>query len=132
MARPTRLARWKEAAQRLKREIQALYWAYQDPRTPWYARLLAVLIVAYALSPIDLIPDPIPVLGYLDDLLLLPLGIWLVLRWIPPEVMADAHRSVREEGGIGVGLGLVGAFFVVLFWSVSAYAVWTILNDRPR
>ena len=81
----------KDRARALKREVTALGLAVQDPRTPWYARVLAVAVIAYALSPIDLIPDFIPVLGYLDDLLLVPAGIALVIRLIPAEVMAEAR-----------------------------------------
>lgn len=89
------LNRWKHWARTLKREVYALYLAYRDPRVPWYARLLAGVVVAYAFSPIDLIPDFIPVLGYLDDLLLVPLGIALVIRLIPPHVLAEC----RAEAG---------------------------------
>jgi uncharacterized membrane protein YkvA (DUF1232 family) len=81
----------KIKAGQLKREIFALHLAARDPRTPWYAKALIVCVVAYALSPIDLIPDPIPILGYVDDLLLLPLGIWLALRLIPREVLQNCR-----------------------------------------
>jgi len=84
-----RLTIW---AQAIKRDVHALYLAGRDPRVPWYAKALAVVVAAYALSPIDLIPDFIPVLGYLDDLILLPLGILLVVRLIPPEILAE-HRA---------------------------------------
>lgn len=77
----------------LKRETHALYFAYRDPRTPWYARIIVACVVAYAFSPIDLIPDFVPILGYLDDLILLPLGIALALRLIP----ADILRASRER-----------------------------------
>ena len=87
--------RWRQHARRLKTETLALYLACREPRTPWYARVVAALVVAYAFSPIDLIPDFVPVLGYLDDLLLLPLGIALVLAMIPPEVMADCRVRAR-------------------------------------
>jgi uncharacterized membrane protein YkvA (DUF1232 family) len=87
------IERLKAQAAALKREIFALYFAARDPRTPWYAKLVVVCVVAYALSPIDLIPDPIPVLGYLDDLLLLPLGIYLALRMIPQEVLAECRAK---------------------------------------
>jgi uncharacterized membrane protein YkvA (DUF1232 family) len=89
------LQRWKERASELKQEVHALALACKDPRVPWYAKLLAVCIVAYALSPIDLIPDFIPVLGYLDDLILVPLGIYFVLKMIPAEVMADCREKAR-------------------------------------
>jgi uncharacterized membrane protein YkvA (DUF1232 family) len=69
--------------------VYAIYLAYKDPRVPWYAKLLATCVVAYALSPVDLIPDFIPILGYLDDLILVPLGIYLVIKMIPDEVMAE-------------------------------------------
>jgi len=83
-------------ARRLKNEITTLYLAARDPRTPWYAKAIIACVVAYALSPIDLIPDFIPVLGYLDDLLLLPLGIYLALKLIPAEVLIDARRRAGE------------------------------------
>ena len=83
--------------QRLKREVYALYLAVRDPGTPWYAKLLGVAVVGYALSPIDLIPDFIPVLGLLDDLILVPAGIALVLRMVPAEVMARCRERARAE-----------------------------------
>jgi uncharacterized membrane protein YkvA (DUF1232 family) len=86
----------RDWARALKRETLSLYYATRDPRTSWYAKLLAGLIVAYALSPIDLIPDFIPVLGYLDEVILLPLGIWLVLRLIPDAVLSDARRRAEH------------------------------------
>ncbi len=96
MPRNSLLQQLKAHAQRLEHEVYALYWAYRDPRIPWYARSLAVLVVAYALSPIDLIPDFIPLLGYLDDLILVPLGIALALKLIPAEVMADARARATH------------------------------------
>ncbi len=91
-------SRLREWARLLKSEMLALYLAYRDPRTPWYAKLLAGLVVAYAMSPIDLIPDPIPVVGYLDDLILLPVGILIARRLIPSEVMEDCRsRAVHES-----------------------------------
>ena len=91
-----RLARLKLLAHRLKRDTYALYLAARDPRTPWYAKLLVAAVVAYALSPLDLIPDFVPVLGYLDDLIIVPLGIALVLRLVPTEVLADCRERARE------------------------------------
>ena len=79
------LDRMRKRARRLKEEIYALYLAYRDPRVPWYARLFAAGVVAYAFSPIDLIPDFIPVLGFPDDLILVPLGVVLALRMIPTQ-----------------------------------------------
>jgi uncharacterized membrane protein YkvA (DUF1232 family) len=90
------LPRWRTAAHRLKLEVHALYLAYRDPRTPLYARIFAACVVAYAFSPIDLIPDFIPVLGYLDDLTLIPLGVYLALKMIPAPVMADSRPQAQE------------------------------------
>ena len=83
---------WKRWAQTIKRDAHALYLASRDPRVPWCAKAVAVAVAAYAASPIDLIPDFIPVLGYLDDLIIVPLGIALVIKLIPPEIMAE-HRT---------------------------------------
>jgi uncharacterized membrane protein YkvA (DUF1232 family) len=84
---------WKQWARTIKRDAHALYLASRDPRVPWYAKVLALAVAAYAASPIDLIPDFIPVIGYLDDLIIVPLGIALVIKLIPPEVMAE-HRAL--------------------------------------
>ena len=83
--------RFKRWAGRLKAEVYALYLAYKDPRVPWYARIFAACVVGYAFSPIDLIPDPVPVLGYLDDLILIPLGVALAIRMIPEDVLAECR-----------------------------------------
>ena len=91
------LDKWQKWASELEREVRALLLACRDPRTPWYAKWLAVGVVAYALSPIDLIPDFIPVLGYLDDLVLIPLGVALVRRLIPAAVLEECRRRVDEE-----------------------------------
>jgi uncharacterized membrane protein YkvA (DUF1232 family) len=84
---------WKNRARPIKHDVHALYLASRDPRVPWYAKAMALVVAGYALSPIDLIPDFIPVLGYLDDLILVPLGILLVIRLIPPGIMAE-HRDL--------------------------------------
>jgi len=85
-------ARLREWAREVRRDVHALHLAARDPRTPWYAKAFALLIAAYALSPIDLIPDFIPVLGYLDEVVLLPLAILLAVRLVPAEVMVE-HRA---------------------------------------
>src|ERR671925_1814767 len=91
--------RWQDAARRLKREVYALYCAMRDPRVPWYAKLLAAVLVGYAFSPIDLIPDFIPVLGYLDELVIIPLGVMAVRAMIPEGVLAECReRAQRLEG----------------------------------
>jgi uncharacterized membrane protein YkvA (DUF1232 family) len=86
---------WRQRAKDLKRDVLALYFAVRDPRVPWYAKAVAGCIVAYAFSPIDLIPDPIPVLGYLDDLVLIPLGVLVVRHMIPGDVMAECRLKAR-------------------------------------
>lgn len=98
----------------LKRETMALYFAARDPRTPLVAKLLAAVVVAYALSPIDLIPDFIPVIGLLDDLVLLPIGIALLLRLIPPEAMADARA--RAEAALALPKNTAAAVVIILLW----------------
>jgi uncharacterized membrane protein YkvA (DUF1232 family) len=112
--------RWNAAARRLKREVRALYLAYRDPRTPWHGRVFAALVIAYALSPIDLIPDPIPVLGYLDDLVLVPLGVWLALRLIPRAVMAECRARAQEEQDAGLPVSKAGAAVIVVVWIAVA------------
>jgi uncharacterized membrane protein YkvA (DUF1232 family) len=86
---------WRERARQLKTEVQALRLAYRDPRVPWYAKWILACVVGYALSPIDLIPDFIPVLGYVDDLILVPLGILLAMRMIPKEVLQECREKAR-------------------------------------
>ena len=115
-----RLAQWAHA---LKRESLALYYAARDARTPWYAKLLAGAIVASALSPIDLIPDFIPVLGLLDDLLLLPGAIWLALRLVPEPVLADARR--RADTTLERPTSRTAAFVIVVVWVACAVALGT-------
>ena len=112
----------KQAARKLKRETAALYYACRDPRVPWYAKTVALVVVAYALSPIDLIPDFIPILGYLDDLVLVPLGISLALRLIPPVVMEECmHRAAGHEDATRATFRFMGALMVAL-WVVGL--VW--------
>lgn len=101
----------------LKRETMALYFAARDPRTPLAAKVLAAVVVAYALSPIDLIPDFIPVIGLLDDLVLLPLGIALVLRLIPPEVMAEGRA--KAAAALALPKNTTAAVVIVLLWLVA-------------
>lgn len=114
----------RQWAKTVKRDILALYGASRDPRLPWPVKALAILVAGYALSPIDLIPDFIPVLGYLDDILLLPLGIYVVIRLIPPEIMAE-HRE-RAAAAAGRPMSRTAAAVIVLIWIVLAMvAAWT-------
>jgi uncharacterized membrane protein YkvA (DUF1232 family) len=119
----TLLAAWKQWASRLKLEIYALYLAYQDPRVPWYARLFAAGVAAYAFSPIDLIPDPIPILGYLDDLILVPLGIVLALKMIPPAVMVECREKAQAALNQGKPTNWVAAGVIVAIWLLLAVGV---------
>ena len=123
---PAMLSRLRSQAHRLKTETHALYLAALDPRTPWYAKGLVFLVVAYALSPIDLIPDFIPVVGYLDDLLIVPAGIALALTMIPHEVMAEA-RAKAANTPPGTRAGLVGAAIVVVLWILAIILVAAII-----
>lgn len=113
-------------ANRLKTEVYALYLAYKDPRVPWYARALAAVVVGYAFSPIDLIPDFIPVLGYLDDIILIPLGIALAIRMIPPGVLSDCRERARTLEDKPVNK-TAAAVVVVLIWLLLAGAAITLI-----
>ena len=115
------LGEWKRWAGRLKSETHALYLAYRDPRVPWYAKLFAALVVGYAFSPIDLIPDPIPVLGYLDDLILVPLGVALAVRMIPEDVLSESRQKAREMVERGERpVGRAAAAVIVVLWLALA------------
>jgi uncharacterized membrane protein YkvA (DUF1232 family) len=114
------LERWKQRARQLKTELYALYLAYKDPRVPWYARLFAACVVGYAFSPIDLIPDPIPVLGYLDDLILVPLGVALALRMIPPLVLAECRIYAQEIIERGKPTNWIAAGVIAAIWLLLA------------
>jgi uncharacterized membrane protein YkvA (DUF1232 family) len=111
---------WKLRARQLERESYALYFACRDTRAPWYAKALAVGIVAYAFSPIDLIPDFIPVLGYLDELVLIPLGVMAVRSMMPPEVMAECReRASRLQDK---PRNWIAAAVIVAIWVAAAIA----------
>jgi uncharacterized membrane protein YkvA (DUF1232 family) len=114
---------WKRWASELKIQVYALYLAYKDPRVPLPARILAACVVGYALSPIDLIPDPIPVLGYLDDLIIVPLGIAIVLKMIPANVMAECREKSRQVVEQGKPVNKVAAVIIIAIWLVLALLV---------
>jgi uncharacterized membrane protein YkvA (DUF1232 family) len=122
------LARLKQWAARLKRDTAALWFACRDPRTPWPVKGLTFLIVAYALSPVDLIPDFIPVIGYLDELILLPMALWLVLRLLPARVLADARLRADEwiAGGHRIPRSVTGLAIVVVLWLLLLWLLWSI------
>src|SRR5512135_499922 len=116
------LTKLKQRARHLRAETFALYLAARDPRTPWYARLLVAGIVAYAFSPIDLIPDFVPVLGYLDDLILIPLGIALLLKVIPSEVIAECREKAAVAMAGGKPKNWIAAGIIVAIWVLLAAA----------
>jgi len=127
------IAALKDRTVALKREAYALYIAARDPRVPWYAKVFMGLVLAHTFSPIDLIPDFIPVLGYLDDLIVIPLGIALALKMIPAEVMIDARRQAEEPLRQGKPISRAGAIIVIAIWLVVITAVvWSIARAVMR
>jgi uncharacterized membrane protein YkvA (DUF1232 family) len=115
------LSRIKSWARNLNRDGYAIYLASRDPRVPWFAKILAIAVAGYALSPIDLIPDFIPVVGYLDDLIILPLGIWLVISLIPDEVMVEYRAKANETGQRPTSRTAMVA--IILLWIAGAVAL---------
>ena len=110
------IADLKRRARELKTEVLALYLAARHPGTPWYAKLFLAAIVAYALSPIDLIPDFIPVLGMVDEIILLPFAIALAIKMIPAGVMAECRARAQQERPDATRAGRIGAALIVLLW----------------
>jgi len=113
---------WKEKAKQLKTEIYALYLACRDPRVPWYAKALMGLIIGYAISPIDLIPDFIPVLGQIDDLIIVPAGISIVIKMIPKDVMEECRQRAKAEP-INTKTKWIIALIIILIWVLAIYLV---------
>jgi uncharacterized membrane protein YkvA (DUF1232 family) len=127
------IQRIKGWARALKRESLAMWFVARDPRTPWLARGLCIFVVAYALSPIDLIPDFIPVLGFVDDALLLPALIWLAIRMIPPQLL-EASRVKADEwiaSGQDKPRSRVGAVVIVVLWIAAAVGCWVWWRGWP-
>ena len=120
---------WKGRARALKTELYALYLAYKDPRVPWHARVFAACVVGYAFSPIDLIPDFVPILGYLDDLVLVPLGIAVALKMIPAPVMAECRERAQAAMAGGRPVNQVAAAVIIGAWVLlAALTVWLLLR----
>ncbi len=117
----------KARARELRRETYVLYLAIRDPRTPWYAKAVAGAVVAYALSPIDLIPDFIPVIGYLDDLIVVPLGIALAVKLIPAPVMADCRTQALATDRLPVSR--TGAAVIIALWLAAAVLAFLVLRN---
>jgi uncharacterized membrane protein YkvA (DUF1232 family) len=126
---------WRKRAKELKSEVYALYLACRDPRTPWYAKALAAIILGYALSPIDLIPDFIPVLGYLDDLVIVPAGIALLIKVIPGEILEECRERARNTPREKLKNWTAGAI-IILIWivaiGITLRLVWKIVVKRPN
>ncbi|MGH8383520.1 YkvA family protein [Pseudomonas sp.] len=120
-----RLQRWAKA---LKKQTMVLWFCYHHPGTPWLPRWIAILVVAYALSPIDLIPDFIPVLGYLDDLIILPLGIWLAIHLMPPLVLAACQTKAAEweQQHSKRPPNRVAALVIMLLWVLLLIGTWVV------
>jgi uncharacterized membrane protein YkvA (DUF1232 family) len=116
----------KQWARGVKRDVVALYIAGRDQRTPWHAKAVAIAVAAYAISPIDLIPDVIPILGYLDDLILVPLGIMLAVRLIPVDLMAEFRRASIERGRLPAHWA--GAVVIISIWIIGCItlALWLV------
>jgi uncharacterized membrane protein YkvA (DUF1232 family) len=116
--------RLKNWALRMKRDTLALYLASRDPRVPWYAKAMAMTTAAYAFSPIDLIPDFIPVLGYVDELLILPIFIWLTIRLVPPDIMTELRAEADRRMSGTRPRNMTGAVVIILIWVSVAAAVY--------
>ena len=120
---------FRDRAHALRVDAHAVWLSARDPRVPWYAKLLGLLVTGYALSPIDLIPDFVPVLGLLDDAILIPAGIWLMLRLIPDDIFAE-HRAAAEIASHRP-VSRIGAAIVVLLWlAIVASLAWSIWSYR--
>jgi len=120
-------ARWKQWARAIKRDSHALYLAARDTRVPWYVKALAILVAAYALSPIDLIPDFVPVFGYLDDLIIVPAGMALAIRLMPPNIMAE-HRELVAAAQVRP-VSRVAATAILVVWMLAiAVTAWLVMG----
>lgn len=117
------LKKIKAWAKRLKRQIFILYYACKDDRVPWYAKVFIACVVAYAFSPIDLIPDFIPILGYLDDVILLPIGIMLALKMIPKDILSECEVKAKELEGKSKPRNWIAGSIIVLIWGVITVGV---------
>lgn len=116
----------KAWAKKLKQQIFVLYLAYKDERVPWHAKIFTICVVAYAFSPIDLIPDFIPILGYLDDVIIVPLGIMFALKMIPKEVISECEDKAKEITRNGKPKNWVVGSVIILLWSIIM--LWVILK----
>ena len=119
----TIIEKWKTSAKKLKQETYALYLAVRHERTPWYAKVFAGLVVAYAFSPIDLIPDFVPVLGYVDDLILIPIGAAAAIKMIPQDVMVECRTRSEQEFSSGKPVNKTAGAVIILIWLAVVFLV---------
>jgi uncharacterized membrane protein YkvA (DUF1232 family) len=126
------IERWKQRVGQLKTETYAIYLAYKDPRVPWYAKLFIAFVVAHTFSPIDLIPDFIPILGYLDDLVVTPLGTALALKMIPRDVLAECRAEAQATMGQDKPTNWAAAVAIIAIWLLVAALVITIILRAIR
>ncbi|MGG0277768.1 YkvA family protein [Bacillus rhizoplanae] len=122
------IQKMKKWAKNLKKQLLVLYLAYRDERVPWYAKLFTMLVVAYAFSPIDLIPDFIPILGYLDDLILVPLGVYLALKLIPEEVLEDCKRKIEGQSSMNKPKNWITGFLIIIIWLIVFVWIVSYMN----
>jgi uncharacterized membrane protein YkvA (DUF1232 family) len=118
---------WKTKSKQLKTEIVALYLASKHPRTPWYAKVLAALIIGYALSPIDLIPDFIPIVGYLDDLIIIPAGIALLIKIIPRDILEECRAKSQPDLLNKRHKKWIAPIIIVLLWLLAIYLILSLI-----
>ncbi|MBP1154874.1 MULTISPECIES: YkvA family protein [unclassified Paenibacillus] len=117
------LIKLKTMVKKLKSNLMVMYLAYRDPRVPLFAKIFAICVVAYAFSPVDLIPDFIPILGYLDDLILVPLGVYIALRLFPKEVLEEYRARAEEQRKLGKPKNWITGTLIIALW--IALAVWS-------
>lgn len=124
------LETWKNWSKKLKLQTYTLYYAYKDPMTPWYAKMWGAVVVAYAFSPIDLIPDFVPIVGYLDDLILIPLGIALAVKLIPKEILIKCRQQAQERIDSKRPVNWIAGGIIIAIWIMMFYAVVYIILKR--
>jgi uncharacterized membrane protein YkvA (DUF1232 family) len=122
---------WRQWARRLRLEAFTLFFAYRNPRTPWYAKLWAAIVVAYAFSPIDLIPDFVPIIGYLDDLVLIPLGIAVAARLIPKDIWKESRNFARVRTDSKKPVNWIAGSIVIAIWvALLAFVIYRVVLLR--
>ncbi|MCK9860268.1 YkvA family protein [Paenibacillus sp. ATY16] len=127
--RPSLLNKLKTMARKLKANLMVMYLAYRDPRLPLFAKIFAICVVAYAFSPVDLIPDFIPVLGYLDDIILVPFGVYIALRLFPKEVLEEYRAKAEEQRKLGKPKNWITGTFIIAVWiALAVLCGWYIIR----